>query len=139
MMSELAGISALRTIAVATGLVMIAGVSGAIAQDKGPACVAQLKTEYGSASGITSECASDTDCTFMAPTGNASARALMDAAAAKAESCFKAAGLSATNEDKQDIGTTRTYNGEGLGKCALLISTPNGMPPEGIRAVCQDE
>jgi hypothetical protein len=59
--------------------------------------------------------------------------------ARKAESCFQSAGLASTKEDKQAIGTTRTYNGEGAGKCALLISTPNGSPPEGVRAVCQSE
>lgn len=130
---------ALRGTVMAAAIMLIAGAGTAAAQDQAAACVTQLKTEYGSMAALKAECASDTDCTFLAPTGNASARALLDTIATKTESCFKSAGLASTKEDKQDIGTTRTYNGEGVGKCALLISTPNGAPPEGVRAVCQTE
>jgi hypothetical protein len=132
-------LSELRWMVIAAALMTVAGTGAAAAQDQAAACVTQLKTEYGTAAGLNAECPSDTDCTFLAPTGNASARVLLDTVATKAESCFKAAGLASAKENKQDIGTTRTYNGEGAGKCALLISTPNGLPPEGVRAVCQSE
>lgn len=131
--------TALRRTVITAAIMLVGGAGAVAAQDQAAACVTQLKTEYGTAAALNAECASDTDCTFLAPTGNASARALLDTIATKTESCFKSAGLVSTNEDKQDIGTTRTYNGEGAGKCALLISTPNGAPPEGVRAVCQSE
>jgi hypothetical protein len=139
MVFDLKDVSELRGTVFAAAIMIIAGTGAAAAQDQAAACVTQLKAEYGAVAALNAECPSDTDCTFLAPPGNASARALLDTVARKAESCFQSAGLASTKEDKQAIGTTRTYNGEGAGKCALLISTPNGSPPEGVRAVCQSE
>lgn len=122
------------------GLALCVGtVHLAWAQSAPLACIAELKKEYGASAGLKVECDSGKDCTFQAPTGNASARALVDTIAKHAEDCFKSAGLKVSKEDKQPVGTTRLFNGEGEGKCALLISTPSGDVPEGVRAVCQSE
>lgn len=118
-------------------LMMIAGSAPASAQSAPSACVAELKKEYGATAGLESECTSDKDCTFQAPIGNASARALLDAVAKRAETCFTTAGLTLSKEDKQAVGTTRLFNGDKGGQCAVLISTEAGPVPVGIRTVCQ--
>lgn len=118
----------------------VAGASGAaLAQGEPAACISELQAEYGNAAGLSSECASETDCTFQAPTGNASARALIGTIAERAETCFTSAGLNRKSQQTQGIGTTTTFNGEGEGQCALLVSTPSGSPPEGVRVVCRQE
>ena len=125
-----------RTVAVAT-LMLISGSAQVWAQSAPSACVAELKKEYGATAGLKSECASDKDCTFQAPIGNASARALLDAIAKRAETCFTSAGLSLSEEDKQGVGVTRLFTGGEKKQCALLISAPSGEVPDGVRAVCQ--
>jgi hypothetical protein len=111
----------------------------AVAQGKGDACVADLKKEYGADGVLNAACPSDLDCTVMAPPGNASARALLEAVAKKAEDCFSAAGLTVSKEDKDSIGRTRFYSEGGQERCAVLIAVPNGPPPEGVRAVCKPD
>jgi hypothetical protein len=121
------------------GLFVALGASAALAQQKGLSCVTELKTEYGASAALSPSCPSDYDCTFMAPTGNASARALVEAIAKKAESCYTAAGLTMSKEQKDGPGTTRYFSEAGQERCALLIAEPSGPPPEGVRAVCKTE
>lgn len=115
------------------------GASGVLAQGKGLSCVEALKKEYGANAALSPSCPSDYDCTFMAPTGNASARALVEAIAKKAEGCFTAAGLAVSKEEKEGPGSTRYYSEGGQERCALLVAEPSGPPPEGVRAVCKTE
>jgi len=118
----------------------MAGASGAaLAQGEPATCISELQTEYGDAAGLSSDCASETDCTFQAPSGNASARALIATIAERAEACFTSAGLNRKSEQTQGIGTTTTFNGEGEGQCAILVSAPSGSPPEGVRVLCRPE
>lgn len=118
-------------------LALAFGASAALAQQKGASCVTALKAEYGSSAALSPSCPSDNDCTFMAPTGNASARALVEVVAKKAESCFAAAGLTMSKEQKDGPGTTRYFSEAGQERCALLVAEPSGPPPEGVRAVCK--
>ncbi len=120
---------------VVTACATLLGAMPAFAADA-PSCVAQLKKDYGSTDALNADCPSESDCTFMAPTGNASARALIETIAGKVESCFTGAELKMTKEDKVAEGTTRIFEAADV-KCALLTSAPNGTPPEGVRAVCQ--
>jgi hypothetical protein len=118
--------------------VMIAAGGPASAQGSAPAaCIAELETQYGAQAGLRAECSGETDCTFQAPTGNASARALIDVIAKRAEACFVGAGLKLANEEKLAVGTTRHFDGTGDARCAVLTAAPTGSPPEGVRAVCQ--
>jgi hypothetical protein len=132
------GFAVVRQVA-AAGLVLCFWAPGALAQEKGLSCVAELKKEYGSSTALSPTCPGDYDCTFMAATGNASARALVGTIAEKAESCFTAAGLSVSKEEKEGPGTTRYFSEAGQERCALLIAEPSGSPPEGVRAVCKTE
>lgn len=127
----------LRTVLAAALFCASGGV--AVAQGKGDACVAGLKKEYGASGVLNPACQSDLDCSFMAPPGNASARALLEAVAKKAEDCFSAAGLTVSKEDKDAVGLTRFYSEGGQERCAVLIAVPNGPPPEGVRAVCKPD
>ncbi len=118
-------------------LAMVFAAQSALAQSKPSSCVAELQKEYGTAAGLSADCPTKSDCTFQAPTGNASARALIETIAKRAESCFTGAGLKVAKEETLALGTTRLFDGDGEAKCAVLVSTPNGSPPEGVRAVCQ--
>ena len=123
--------------ALAAALMISAG-GPALAQDSAPAaCIAELETQYGPQAGLQADCSGGTDCTFQAPTGNASARALIDVIAKRAEACFTAAGLKLASEETLAVGTTRHFDGAGDARCAVLTATPTGSPPEGVRAVCQ--
>jgi hypothetical protein len=118
--------------------VMIAAGGPALAQGSTPtACIAELETQYGAQAGLRAECSGGTDCSFQAPTGNASARALIDVIAKRAEACFTAAGLKLASEEALAVGTTRHFDGTGDVRCAVLTAAPTGSPPEGVRAVCQ--
>jgi len=124
----------------ALALASMASMGPAQAQNaEAVACITQLQEEHGNADGLNSECASDRDCSFLAPAGNASARGLLATIADSAQSCFEASGLSNVNEEKQDLGVTRIFNGEGEGQCAVLVNTPSGPPPEGVRLLCREE
>jgi hypothetical protein len=124
---------------IVAGVLLGFAVTGAAAQGKGQSCVTDLKKEYGTAAAVSPNCAGEYDCTFMAPPGNASARALMETIAQKAESCFTGAGLSMSKEVKDGPGTTRYFSEAGQERCALLIAAPSGPPPEGVRAVCKTD
>jgi hypothetical protein len=117
---------------------MLLGGQAALAQGSPSACVTALSSEYGSTPALQSTCASDTDCTFQAAEGNASALALIGAIVKKTEACFTAAGMSIVKEATTTEGTTRQYGMQG-GKeiCALLIATGPGDLASGMRATCQ--
>jgi hypothetical protein len=116
---------------------MVAGGGQALAQAAPASCIAELEKQYGAGPGLQASCSGGTDCTFQAPTGNASARALIDAIAKRAEACFIGAGLKLASEETLAVGTTRHFDGTGDARCAVLIASPTGLPPEGVRAVCQ--
>ena len=122
--------------ALAAALIIVTG-GPALAQGAPASCIAELETQYGAQAGLRAECSGGTDCTFQAPTGNASARALIDVIAKRAEACFTGAGLKLASEEKLAIGTTRHFDGTGDVRCAVLTAAPTGSPPEGVRAVCQ--
>jgi hypothetical protein len=107
------------------------------AQGAAPACIAELKKDYGATAGLKAGCDSAKDCTFQAPIGNASALALIDTIAKRAAACFTAAGLKVSKEDKQPVGTTRIFKGGKNAECAVLVSTPTGGIAQGVRAVCK--
>jgi hypothetical protein len=101
------------------------------------ACVGELQKQYGGTPALRSECASKTDCTFQAPEGNASALALVDTIAKRAESCLGEAGLTMTTEETITGGSTRYYGAtDASEKCALLVATANGAT-QGVRLTCQ--
>jgi hypothetical protein len=118
-------------------IAMVAAGGPALAQGAPASCIAELETQYGAQAGLRADCSGGTDCTFQAPTGNASARALIDVIAKRAEACFTGAGLKLASEEELAIGTTRHFGGTGDVRCAVLTAAPTGSPPEGVRAVCQ--
>ena len=111
----------------------------ALAQNTPPAsCVTALSKEYGATPALRMECTNATDCTFQAPTGNASALALIGAMVKTVEACFTSAGLAVVKEDVMPQGTTRQYGQAGAAQmCAVLISTTVGEVADGLRATCQ--
>ena len=123
----------------AAALALGLGASDALAKDSAFSCITALRKEHASNAALNPSCPGDFDCTFMAPTGNASARALVETIAKKTESCFTAAGLTMSKEEKEGPGVTRYFSEAGRERCALLIAEPSGPPPEGVRAVCRTE
>lgn len=110
----------------------------AAAQTKPSSCVAELQKNYGSTASLNAYCDSDTDCTFQAAPGNASALAVIGEIVQKAQSCFASAGLKVTKEDRIAEGMTSYYEGEGVAEtCALLIAGGATGMAEGVRATCQ--
>ncbi len=126
-----------KAAALAIGLILCP--AAAFAQSGTPAsCVTALSKEYGSNSALRMECTNATDCTFQAPTGNASALALIGAMVKTVEACFTAAGLAVVKEDAMPQGTTRQYGKAGGSEmCAVLISTTTVDVADGMRATCQ--
>ncbi|WP_088347654.1 MULTISPECIES: hypothetical protein [Rhodomicrobium] len=124
--------------AAAFALAAVLGAGGVMAQAAPAACVADLRKEYASSSALRAECPSDTDCTFQAPEGNASALALIGTMVKRAEACFTAAGLKVTKDDTAAQGTTRYYGtADTAEKCALLIAANETGVAQGMRAACQ--
>jgi hypothetical protein len=110
----------------------------AFAQSSPTACVTALSKEYGSNPALRVECTNATDCTFQAPTANASALALIGSMVKTVEACFTAAGLTVISEEVLPNGTTREYGKAGATEvCAVLISTTMGDLADGLRATCQ--
>lgn len=125
-----------RAAALAIGLILCS--APALAQSAPSSCVTALSKEFGSNSALRMECTNATDCTFQAPTGNASALALVGAMVKTVEACFAAAGLTVVKEDVVPQGTTRQYGKPGaVEMCAVLISTTMGDLADGLRATCQ--
>lgn len=134
---SLAHNSRIASAGVIAATVLAFSTASCLAQASPPACIADLKKDYGATPGLNANCESDKDCTFIAPPGNASARALVGAIAERVEACFKARGLTLASEDAQPVGVTRNFKNGDEAECALLISTPSGGVPEGVRAVCR--
>jgi hypothetical protein len=122
--------------AVLTGLMLCS--APAFAQGAPADCVTALSKTYGTTSSLRVECTNATDCTFQAPSGNASALALIGSMVKTVEACFIAAGLGVVKEDAVPQGTTRQYGKPGAAQmCAVLISTTVGDLADGLRATCQ--
>jgi hypothetical protein len=120
------------------GLALALSPVAALSQGMPASCVTELRKEYSTSSALKTECANDTDCTFQAPEGNASALALIGAMVKKVEACFTAAGLAVVKEDAMAGGTTRQYGKSGGSEmCAVLIATGSGGLASGLRATCQ--
>ncbi len=112
--------------------------AGAQAQSKPSACVAELKKAYGATKALRSECHGETDCSFQAPVGNASALALIGTMVKRTQDCYAAAGLEVTKEIRSADGTVRYYGASGAAeRCTLLVATSAAEVAEGMRAVCQ--
>ena len=128
-----------RRRAAAVAVALMLGSVPALAQNAAPAsCVTDLSKQYGSTSALRMECTNATDCTFQAPTGNASALALIGSMVKTVEACFTAAGLTVVKEDVMSQGTTRQYGLAGAEQtCAVLISTSVSDLADGLRATCQ--
>ncbi len=124
--------------AVAAALAFSLAAGQATAQSGPTACISSLQSEYGATDGLTLDCPSATDCSFLAPPGNASARALIGAIASKATACLTEAGMTLDSEDSQPAGVTREYRGQGEARCAVLVATPGGDSPEGVRVICRN-
>jgi hypothetical protein len=131
--------SSSQILAAAIAILASLGVPPASRAEGAPsACVAELRKAYGGGSGLASECAGETDCTFLAPPANATALALVGAIAKRARECFAASGLKLTKEDRNSAGTTGYYAAEGASeRCALLLAVGASGAAEGVRATCQ--
>lgn len=136
--SSMKGAGNRRIHAALLALGLAAASQSAFAQTSPSACVTALQTEYGTTSTLRSECTNDTDCTFQAAMGNASALALIGAMVKKVEACFTAAGMTIVKEDVTTEGTTRQFGMQGSKEmCAVLIATGPGDLANGMRATCQ--
>lgn len=136
--SSTKGVGNRRIYAALVALGLAAASQSALAQTSPSSCVTALRSEYGTTSALQSECTNDTDCTFNAPMGNASALALIGTMVKKVEACLTAAGMSMVKEDITTEGTTRQFGMQGSKEmCAVLIATGPGDLANAMRATCQ--
>lgn len=111
----------------------------AAAQDS-PAvqCIAATQEKLGSLPFLRAACTTRRDCTYLVPVGNASALALLNGAVDTVEGCWRTAGLTQTEEQRETQGVIRTYAKPGE-TCKLLLSLQLGTMADGFRVACQNE
>jgi len=118
-------------------LVLAPLASGAAQETPAALCVATMHQQFGGTSALRSECPSQQDCLYQAPIGNASALALLNAMAEKVQACWREAGLSAVEDEREPQGMTRTYTKLGGETCKILLSMQFPTLADGFRAACQ--
>jgi hypothetical protein len=111
----------------------------AAAQDS-PAvqCIAAAQEKLGNLTFLRAACATRQDCTYQAPVGNASALAVLNGAVDTVEGCWRTAGLTQTDEQRERQGVIRTYAKPGE-TCKLLLAMTLGTMADGFRVACQSE
>ncbi len=101
-------------------------------------CIAATQEKLGGLNFLRASCTSRQDCTYQAPTGNASAIALLNGAADTVQTCWRSAGLTQTESSAKVQGVIRTYARPGE-TCKLLLAMTLGSMAEGFRAACQSD